>query len=127
MFEIHQQKGEVIKDVDRGELLGEFEAIEQSRPVLDEADIAQVQVAVAVPDLARGAPPLEHGADRSEPLQRALPDLGDALGGKSRLSRRREAAMVRLDNGSQRRSAAMIGPALGRLMERRNLTDELDH
>ena len=69
MFEVHQQKGEVVKDVDRGKLLGEFEAIEQGRSVLEEADIAEVQVAMAQPDLALGAPPVEHGADGGEPLQ----------------------------------------------------------
>ena len=69
MFEIHQQKGEVVKDVDRGQLLGEFEAIEQSRPLLEEADIAHVQIAVAAPDLALGAASIEHGADDGEPLQ----------------------------------------------------------
>ena len=69
MFEVHQQKGEVVKDVDRGKLLGEFEAIELGRPVLEEADIAEVQVAVAVPDLALGAASIEHGPEGGEPLQ----------------------------------------------------------
>ena len=69
MLEIHQQKGEVIKDVDRSELVGEFEAIEQGRLALEQADIAEMQVAVAAPHFSRCAPPVEQGADGSEPLQ----------------------------------------------------------
>jgi hypothetical protein len=42
VFEIHQQKREVIEDVDTSELVREFEAIEQSRPTFEQADIAEV-------------------------------------------------------------------------------------
>ena len=69
VLQIHQQKGKVIEDVDRSELVGEFEAIEQGRLSLEQADIAEMQIAVAAPHFSRCASSVEQGADGSEPLQ----------------------------------------------------------
>ena len=69
VLEIHQEKSEIIENVDRSELVREFEAIEEGRPALEEADIAEMQVAVATPHFSSGGPPVEQGSDRGEPLQ----------------------------------------------------------
>jgi len=58
VFEIHQQKREIIEDVDRSKLVREFEAIEQSWPAFEQADIAEVQVAMAAPHFSCCGPPV---------------------------------------------------------------------
>ena len=50
--QIHQQKGEIVEHVDAGQVVVEFQAIEQNRIALEQADIAQMQVAVTVPQPA---------------------------------------------------------------------------
>ena len=62
MLQIHQQKGEIVKDVDTGERFGEFEAIEQRRLVVDQTYVAQMQVAVASPHFARCATGFQQSA-----------------------------------------------------------------
>src|SRR6266567_2808670 len=47
MLQVHQQEGEIIEDVDAGEFLGEFEAVEQYRLTVEQADVPQVKIAVA--------------------------------------------------------------------------------
>ena len=46
-IEIHEQEGEIVEHVDGGERLAELERIERHRRVVDEHDIAEVEVAVA--------------------------------------------------------------------------------
>ena len=48
MAKIHQQKGEIIENVDGGEGFIEFETIEQHGPIFDEKDIAEVKIAMAM-------------------------------------------------------------------------------
>ena len=127
MLEIHQQKGEVVKDVDGSELVGKFEAIEQGRPAFEQADIAKMQVAVAPPHFSGGGPPVEQGADRGEPLQRLLPDLDDPLSGEPGISRRHQAGVVRLDDGGQRRRAAVTRARFGCLMKGGDVVGEPRH
>ena len=55
MLQIHQQKGEIVQNVDAGESVREFEAIEQGWLAVDQADVAQMQIAVAAADLSRSA------------------------------------------------------------------------
>src|SRR6516162_11412904 len=117
MLEIHQQKGEIIKHVDRSELVREFEAIEQGRPAVEQADVAEMEVTVAAPHFSGRAPPVEQGSDGREPLQRSLPDLDNNFSDKTGMRRRRQTAMVRLDDSGQRRGAAVIGAWFGCLME----------
>ena len=52
MPEIHEQEGKVIEYVDRSDLVIEFDAVEELRLTVQEADIAQMQIAMAAPDLA---------------------------------------------------------------------------
>ena len=51
--EVHQQKGEIVERVDLRERIGEFDAVEGRRLALEEADVAQDQIAMAV---ARASP-----------------------------------------------------------------------
>src|SRR5207302_3320529 len=63
MLKIHQQEREIVEDVDRGDVVREFDAVEQQRLPLDETDVAQVQVAVHSAYLAGIAPLVEQRAD----------------------------------------------------------------
>ena len=76
MFEIHQQKGEIVKHVDAGQRVGEFEAVEQGRLAIEQADVAQMQIAVAAPHLA-GRP--AHFEQRVRGGQRCAPFFEDCL------------------------------------------------
>ena len=68
MLEVHQQEGEVVKHVDAGEIASEFDAVEQRRLAVDETDIAQMKIAMAVPHLARDAAVARAaGASRAAP------------------------------------------------------------
>ncbi len=53
MPQVHQEKGQVVQDVDRCQGLVEFKAVEQRGLAIDQADVAQDQIAVTAPDLAR--------------------------------------------------------------------------
>ena len=76
-FEIHQQKGEVVEDVDAGQLVGEFEAVEQQGLAVDEADVAQMQVAVAAAHLAGGAARFEQAGRRLHAGEPFCAELAD--------------------------------------------------
>ena len=127
MLEIHQQKGEVVEDVDRGELVGEFEAVEQCRLALEQADITEVQVAVAAPHLSCCAPLVEQGADGNEPLQGFLADFINAIRVKPGVQRLSETAMVGLNDRRQRRCPAVIKASFGHQVEVGDLAGELVH
>ena len=82
---------------------------------------------MAAPHFSSRATPVEQGSDGREPLQRSLPDLDDILGDKTRVRRRYQAGVVRLDDSGQRRSAAVTGARFGCLMERRDMVGEFVH
>ena len=48
MFKVHEKEGQIIKHIDLGEFVIEFNRIEQSWPAIDEADVAQVQIAMTL-------------------------------------------------------------------------------
>ncbi len=62
--QIHHEKTDVAHDVDPAHRRVELDAVEQRRPAVDERDVAQVKVAVALADEALPVPPLER---RREP------------------------------------------------------------
>src|ERR1700730_12368310 len=49
--QIHKKKREMVKHVARRDRLVEFDRIEQDRPVLDQHDVAQVEIAMTAADL----------------------------------------------------------------------------
>ena len=51
-FEVHQQKGEIVKLVAGGDPVVELHRVEQHRFAVDQRDIAQVQIAVAAAHVA---------------------------------------------------------------------------
>jgi len=55
MYKVHEQKGEVVQPVDDGDVIVEFDRVEQRRYALNTADVAQVQVAMQAPHMTGGA------------------------------------------------------------------------
>ena len=74
--EIHQQERQVVADVGAGDLVVELDAVEQRRPPVEQHDVAQVQIAVALAHEARlraarrAAPP----RDRAQRRDSSSPD-----------------------------------------------------
>ncbi len=66
LAEIHQQKGEVVEDIDGGKIVVELDRIEQDRPAVDLDDVAQMQIAVAVAHITSGRPRSEQRRQRGE-------------------------------------------------------------
>ena len=79
--QVHDQEGQVVEHVDAGEIVVELDAVERHRPAVEQDDVAQMQVAVAVADEAGGAA-LLHRADRA-----GQPGLGGGRQGLHRLGR----------------------------------------
>ena len=65
-LEVHQQKGEVVEQIDGGERLVELDGVEQHRLPLPEHDVVEVQVAVHAPHTACCRAPRKAGARTGE-------------------------------------------------------------
>ena len=50
MPQVHQQERQVVAHVDAGDLVVELDRVEERRPAVQQHDVAQVQIAVALPD-----------------------------------------------------------------------------
>src|SRR5205807_1727734 len=59
VLEIHQQEGEIVEHVDASQRPAELDAVEENRPSVDATDVAEMEIAVTLPDLAGKPPPLE--------------------------------------------------------------------
>src|SRR5437764_5892431 len=59
MVQVHQQECEIVEHIDGGDLVAELDRIKQGRLSIDEADVVQMQIAVAAADLALRAAPVE--------------------------------------------------------------------
>jgi hypothetical protein len=53
--QVHEQESQVIEHIDIRDEAAEFDAVEKRRVPADEADVAQMQIAMAVADLAGAA------------------------------------------------------------------------
>ena len=61
--EIHQGKGKIVEQIDRGDRRIELDRVEQDRFVLDQDDVRQMQVAMATPYIPFFAALLEQPAN----------------------------------------------------------------
>ena len=80
--QVHEQEGQVVEDVDAGEIIVELDAVEQDRAVAEEHDVGEVEVAVTVADAAFGAAAVEERpvAGQDGPGQGI--ELADGVGGE---------------------------------------------
>ena len=76
---VHQQERDVVQNVGGGETLVELKGIEEGRHAVDQAHVAQMQVAVAAPHVAVRTAAIEERCERLDGRLRApakLVDLG---------------------------------------------------
>ena len=69
LAQIHQQESQVVQDVDAGDQVAELDAVEQGWLSLDEADVGEMEIAVAATHATRGATAIQQ---RSMRLKRRL-------------------------------------------------------
>jgi len=59
VLQVHQHEGEVMQDIDTGNLVAELDAVEQGRPPFEQADVRQSHIAMAAPHASIAAPPVQ--------------------------------------------------------------------
>ena len=111
--QVHDQEGEVVEHVDAGELLVELEAVEQNRPALEEHDVGEVQIAVAVPHPAVGTALVEKVGSCLELSLRGRVQRCDRGRVEDGGCEAREIAGIALDDRPHRRVAALVAADLG--------------
>ena len=79
MAQVHQDEGEIVQDIRRGDLRIEFDRIEGHRLSIDQRDIGEMQVAVAVADEATAFALLQGGANVPERIMACAVEKHDAL------------------------------------------------
>ena len=108
--QIHQHERHVIQDVDARDVVVELDAVENSGRAIEQADIPQVQIAVALTDETRTASRIQARGVTTE--------LGSRLHGKARAERRiqdvrialEEFARVPVRHPRHARTPPVIGP-----------------
>jgi hypothetical protein len=76
--QVHQQKRQIVEDVDAGERIAELNAIERRWATVEETHIPQMEVTMAAPDFSCIAPSIKELSDRRNPVEGCrikLPDL----------------------------------------------------
>ncbi len=56
VLQVHEQESDIVEYVDGRERIVEFDAIEQDRHLIDQADIAEVEIPVAAPHIPVAGP-----------------------------------------------------------------------
>ena len=105
LAEIHQQKGEIVEHIDRGEPVVEFDRVEQDGRAVDLDDVAQMQIAVAVAQIASPGPRLEQGRERGEPVAACAGKVDCRLGAAAHLHWRRIPPRCRCSTSTSGRTA----------------------
>ena len=59
VLQVHQHEGEVMQDIDTGNLVTELNAVEQGRPPFEQADVRQSHIAMAAPHASIAAPSVQ--------------------------------------------------------------------
>ena len=111
--EVHQREGDVVEGVDRGERRVELETVEQDRAAIPEHDVAEMEIAVAMADLARMAPLLEQIAAPLELGARAPFRSSTAVAAKTVAGQSRQVLGIAVDDLPHGGMAAALGPLLG--------------
>ena len=117
MAQVHQQERQVIEHVDAGDQVAELDAVEQGRLAVEQADIVEMEVAVAAPHAALRAPSIQqrgmlhqHGDGRvAQPVDLRHRDAG--------WRRPPQILVVDLDDRPDALRSAMIGRDFGQRVE----------
>ena len=115
--EIHQEKREVVENVGAGDLVVELDAIEERRPAIEQHDVAQVQVAVALPHESRGTAFIEQRSTTVEFARAPFGQPAARAGIQNALTVLSESGGIAVDHPCHPWLATVIGPALRRHMK----------
>ncbi len=98
MAEIHQEEGQIVEDIDRGQRLVELEAIEEHRvPVLEE-DVAKMKIPMAPPDEAGFRALVQAISMPCQFCSRGFGQPGDVVGSTEIAFKRSQVIGIAVDN-----------------------------
>ena len=107
-FQVHGQKGHVVKTVEEAEPFVELQAVQNPRPVVQAEDVLGEQVTVAVHDAALADAGREQRFAAVEETQREPFDLGDDLGVENRIRERANLIEARAPARPQRLRSSLL-------------------
>jgi hypothetical protein len=126
-MQVHEQEGEIIEHVDIRDQAIEFDAVEQRRASGDEADVAQMQVAMAVAHLAGAPARVQQRCHAREFRLRRRDQCFHVCGVERRRDSGPQIARVARRRGGHARSAAGPLVDLGGSVEAGDLRREIEH
>jgi hypothetical protein len=127
MFQIHQQKRQIVEDVDAREAFVELQAIEKGRPAVDEANIPEMQIAMAMAHLAGRPPPVEQLRQDGDPFLPLLEKALHSIPAEPGSTRGCEAAILHLGKVGHLDSATAVNMPLGGSVKPGNMVGQLIH
>ncbi len=127
MLQVHEQEGQVVEHIDIGDGRAELDPVEQGRPAVRKADVAEMQVAMAVPDAAGVAPAIEPGGLRGQRGAAVAVEAFDIAGGKPAGAGQPQVAAVAVDHPGHAGGAAEVARDLGRIVEGGDPVGEVAH
>ena len=105
LLEVHQEEGEIVEHVAAGDRVGKLDRVEQDGLAADDRDVAQMQVAMAAPDVAV-APASEQRRPRHREGEARFARQAGRLPGREQLRPLGEGGVVLLDIGLELVSGA---------------------
>ena len=127
MGQIHEQEGQIVEHVDAGKVPAELDAVEEGRDALQQADIAQMQIAMAEPHLACLAARLDESADPGQRLPAGRDQGGNRRRVEDRGHGRGQIGLIAVDDPGKSASAAEIPVDLGAAVKVCDPIGELAH
>ena len=130
VLQVHDQEREIVEHVDAGDGVVELDGVEDPGPAVDDADVAQVQIAMAAAHEAGRQAPVEQRRVAFQRRARGARESGD-VARREEVGARAQLAQVLLDHRAQAGRAAARGrrrvQAIGAVVEGRDLVGERGH
>ena len=111
--EIHQEKRKIVQDVGAGNLVVELDAVEERRAPVQQHDVAQMEVAVTLPNEAGLPSAFEHLRTAIELVPRVVSHAMRRRPIQARSSELRESGGVSFNHPGHARLAAVIRARAG--------------
>jgi len=124
-LQVHQQERKIIEDIDTGKLTAELDAVEQHRLAANQADIPQMQVAMAKAHAPLRPAPVEQAAHLPHGDLRTLPERLDIRQGENAGCVNRKIEQVAGDDVRDRSGTARLEVHFRGVVEIRDFTREL--
>src|SRR5215208_4435380 len=119
--QIHQQEGQVVEDVDTGQIVVELDGIKQRGAAIKQHDVAKMQVAVALAHRAGKTARLEKRTAAAQPQPRRGCQRLAGSAGESVRTERSKGLGVALDDTPDSCHASQRWPRFASVVKRRDL------